>query len=353
MFLRDARAIFSCHAVSDVVTKMNMRLAKLAKKSKKAVIAYKIFDNWRIKRLAARGVVDTLHGSTHSRNSLAESLAYINTQFEDYLQYSGLTRQMLAGKRIFELGFGDNFGVALKFLAAGAVRAVCLDKFYAKRDDSQQRYIYLALRETLSYEEQQRFDEAIDLTDGIELNPARLKCIYGSDVEATPELPETEAFDLTISRVAIQDIYNPDNAFTAMDRMLASGGYALHKVDLSDQGMFRDLGMNPLTYLTISEPIYRLMAVDSGKPNRKLSTYYRSKMAELGYNTKILITSVIGRSGKGDLHPHKEKISLGVEYSESTLNYVREIRHSLDSAFRGLTEEELIVDGIFLVARKP
>jgi hypothetical protein len=243
--------------------------------------------------------------------------------------------------------------VALKFLAVGAVRAVCLDKFYAKRDDSQQRNIYLALRETLSNEEQRRFDEAIDLTHDIELNPARLKCIYGSDVEATPELPETEPFDLTISRVAIQDIYNPDGAFTAMDRMLAPGGYALHKIDLSDQGMFRDLGMNPLTFLTISEPVYRLMAVDSGKPNRKLSTYYQRKMAELGYNTKILITSVIGRSGMGDLHPHKEKISLGVEYSESTLNYVRELRPSLDSAFRGLTEEELIVDGIFVVARKP
>jgi len=332
---------------------MNTRLIKLAKRSKKAVIAYKIYDNWRIKRLTALGVADTLHGSTHRKNTLAESLDYINVQFEDYLRYSGMTRDLLVGKRVFELGFGDNFGVALKFLAVGAERAVCLDKFYAKRDDCQQRSIYLALRETLSCDEQRRFDEAIDLTRGIELNPARLKCIYGSDVEATPELPETEPFDLTISRVAIQDIYNPDAAFTAMDRLLAPGGYALHKIDLSDQGMFRDLGMNPLTFLTISEPVYRLMAVDSGKPNRKLCAYYRCKMEELGYNAKFLITSVIGGSGKGDLYPHKEKISLGIDYSESTLNSVRALRHSLDSAFRGLTEEELIVDGIFIVARKP
>jgi len=332
---------------------MNTQLAKLAKRSKTAIIGYKIYDNWRIKRRTARGVADTIHGSTHSRNSLSESLAYINVQFNDYLQYSGLTRQMLIGKRVFELGFGDNFGVALKFLAVGAAHAVCLDKFYAKRDDGQQRKIYLALRDTLSYEERRRFDEAIDLTRGIQLNPTRLKCIYGYDVEAAPELSEAEPFDLMISRVAIQDIYSPDDAFSAMDRMLTPGGYALHKIDLSDQGMFRDLGMNPLTFLTISEPIYRLMAVDSGKPNRKLTDYYRHKMTELGYNAKLLVTSVIGTSGKGDLYPHKEKISPGADYSRSTLSYVRELRPSLASAFRDLPDEELIVDGIFVIARKP
>jgi hypothetical protein len=243
--------------------------------------------------------------------------------------------------------------VALKFLSVGAAHVVCLDKFYTKRDDGEQRKIYLALRDTLSYEDRQRFDDAVDLTRGIELNPTRLKCIYGCDLEAAPELSEAELFDLTVSRVAIQDIYNPDNAFTAMDRLLAPGGYALHKIDLSDQGIFRDLGMNPLTFLTISESIYRLIAVDSGKPNRKLTSYYQHKLAELGYNGKLLVTSVIGHSGKGDLYPHREKISLGVDYSKSTLNYVRELRPSLASSFRNLPDEELIVDGIFLVAQKP
>jgi len=332
---------------------MNTHITKLDKQSKSAIIGSKVYDNWRIRRQTARGVADTVHGSTHSRNSLSESLSYINVQFNDYLQYSGLTRPMLAGKRVFELGFGDNFGVALKFLAVGASHAVCLDKCSAKRDDEQQRKVYLALRETLSSEDRRRFDDAIDLTRGIKINPARLKCIYGYNVEAAPELSEAEPFDLLISRVAIQDIYNPDDAFTAMDRMLRPGGYALHKIDLSDQGMFRDLGMNPLTYLTISESIYHLMAIDSGKPNRRLTAYYRHKMAELGYQAKLLVTSVIGRSGKGDLHPHKEKISLGVDYPKSTLNYVRELRSSLASAFRDLPDEELIVDGIFMVAQKP
>ncbi|MGI8731735.1 MAG: hypothetical protein ACR2LM_00335 [Pyrinomonadaceae bacterium] len=46
--------------------------------------------------------------------------------------------------KVFELGFGDNVGVALKFIAAGATKVVCLDKFYSKRNLEQQRKIYLA-----------------------------------------------------------------------------------------------------------------------------------------------------------------------------------------------------------------
>src|SRR5690242_10683653 len=113
---------------------MNAQITQLAKRSKTAIIAYKIYDNWLIKRRAAKGVAETLHGSTHSHKPLADSLGYINVQFDDYLRYGGLTPEALAGKRVFELGFGDNIGVALKFLAAGAARAVCLDKFYSTRN---------------------------------------------------------------------------------------------------------------------------------------------------------------------------------------------------------------------------
>jgi hypothetical protein len=97
------------------------------------------------------------------------------------------------------------------------------------------------------------------------------------------------------------------------------------------------------------------MAIDSGKPNRKLMSYYRDVMSELGYVSKILITDIIGVGdvGKGNLHPHKEEIELGVDYGNSSLSLVREIRPKLASKFRALGDEELLVDGIFLIAKKP
>lgn len=332
---------------------MKDELKNMATKSKTALVAYKIYHNWQFKRRFASGNTESLHGSTHSHIPLADSLAYINTQFEDYLQYGELTPDNLRGKRLFELGFGDNIGVALRFLATGAAEVVCLDKFYSKRDKEQERKIYQALRETLSDEEKRRFDEAVDLTDGIKTDPDKIKCIYGVDVENAEELKTIEPFDYVISRGAIQDIFDPGPAFTAMHRILKPGGLMLHKIDLSDQGMFRDYGMNPLTFLTISDSVYRLMAEGSGKPNRKKMSYYRGLLENLGYDVKILITDIIGRGGRGDLSPHKESIALSEDYDDATLALVKEIRSKLSGDFRNMTDEELLVDGIFVIARKP
>jgi hypothetical protein len=75
----------------------------------------------------------------------------------------------------------------------------------------------------------------------------------------------------------------------------------------------------------------------------------------LGYEAKLLITDIIGVGdvGKGDLHPHKPAIELGVDYSESSLDLVREIRPRLIPEFRKLPDLELLIDGIFLIAKKP
>ncbi len=333
---------------------MATELREIAKRSKTAIIAFKIYDNWRLKRRFERGHHEWIDGSTHLKFSINESLAYINWQYDDYTQYGELTPARLCGRRIFELGFGDNVGVLLKFLAVcGARQAVCLDKFYAPRDEEQQRQIYLALRDTLNEEEKKRFDEAIDLTSGVEMNPEKLKCIYGVNLEDAAELIDAEPFDAIVSRGAVQDIYEPDSAFAAMDRMLAKGGLMMHKIDLSDQKIFSNSGLNPLTFLTIPEGVYRRMVIDSGRPNRRMLSYYRQKMTELGYDSRILITEVIGRNGMGDLSPHRETVEGGADYVESALKLVRNIRPRLRAQFRSLPDEELIVGGIFLIAKKP
>jgi SAM-dependent methyltransferase len=336
---------------------MVSKLKQIAKKTKSGIIAAKIYDDWQLKRRFKSGNFESLHGATHSRiiKNTSGSVDYINAQFNDYLQYSGLKLEQLEGMRIFELGFGDNVGVALKLIVAGASKVVCLDKFYSKRDEEHQIEIYRALRETLTAAEHPAFDEAISLNNGIKLNGEKIECIYGVDVENAAQLKNSQPFDLVISRGAIQDIYDPDAAFEAMDRILKPGGLMLHKIDLSDQGIFRDNGMNPLTFLTISESVYRLMAINSGKPNRKLISYYRHVIERLGYEAKLLITDIIGVGdvGKGDLHPHKPAIELGVDYSESSLDLVREIRPRLIPEFRKLPDLELLIDGIFLIAKKP
>ncbi|HEX8098074.1 MAG TPA: hypothetical protein VF507_08560, partial [Pyrinomonadaceae bacterium] len=72
---------------------MRSQLKQLATKSKTALVAYKIYHNWQFKKRFDSGNTESLHGSTHTKiiKSLEESLGYINTQFEDYLKYSGLS----------------------------------------------------------------------------------------------------------------------------------------------------------------------------------------------------------------------------------------------------------------------
>jgi hypothetical protein len=331
---------------------MMSQARQYAKRSRNLIIAYKIYQNWRMRRRFSAGDYESLHGSTHSKLDIVNSLRYINEQYEDYLTYGKIRVESLSNKRVFELGFGDNLGVALRFLADGAAHVTCLDKFYSKRDNHQQRKIYQGLRQSLNLEQQRRFDNAVDLTSGTEIDARKLKCIYGFDVESCDDLNNTDLFDLVISRAVIQDIYDPRAAFAAMDKLLRKGGSMLHKIDISDQGMFRDNGMNPLTFLTIAEPLYRKMAVDSAISNRKLIDWYKAIMAEMGYSASFLITDVCGTSGKGDLRPHQETLNYRNERVERAQRLVAEIRPRLAPDFRELSDEELMIAGVFLVATK-
>jgi hypothetical protein len=329
-------------------------LKQRARRSKSAVVAFKLFDSWRRYRRHTRGDILDTGGATHIGRPLEASISRVFAQFDDYMEYSGLAPEWFAGRRTLELGHGDNVGVALLFLAAGARSAVCLDRFYSARDEQQQRQIYLGVRARLkSEEERRRFDEAIDLGTGVKTNPGRLRELYGSGVEDSEELLDGEPFDLAVSNAAVQEIYDPTPTFEALDRVLKPGGLSAHKIDLSDYGVFSGAGLNPLTFLTIGEPVYRLMAAGECVVNRRMVGYYRDLMRRLGYDAKFYVTDIIGRGRRGDLRARRERPEAGVDYTEETLALVREIRPRLVKAYRDLPDEDLIVSGAFMVALKP
>ena len=329
---------------------MSAALKKAAGRSKTLIILHRIVDNWQRRRAFQSGKTTTAYGSTHEFWSLEKSVDYINLVYREYLEYAGLTPADLAGKRILEVGPGDNFGVALKFLADGAAKVVSLDKFYSERNEEQQARIYRELRKHLNPQQAAVFEEAIKLDGQVELNKNRIEYIYGHGVEEADQILESESFHFIVSRAVLHNVYDIERGFAAMDRVLAPGGYMAHKIDFSDENMFSSRGMHPLTFLTIPERIYRLMAKDSGKPNRMLITDYRKEMRRLGYDAKLFVSSVVGRRA---LQPYKEHIEPGVDYSQETIDLIEEIRPKLAPHYRSLSTENLAVAGIFLVARKP
>ena len=325
-------------------------IKKLAGKSKTAIIIYNIYLNWMAKRKFRAGNYKLPRGAENPDETVSDSLNYINNAFEEYLKYSGISPEMIRNKRILEIGPGSNMGVALKFLAAGAKQVTCVDKFYSKSDPAKQYRIYKSLREQLDDVSRQRFDKAIELSDGIKINQNRLRYVYGVGLENAEKFFAPFSFDVIVSRAVIEHLYNTDAGFSSMDRILVPGGYMIHKIDLRDHGMFSSHGMHPLLFLTIPKFIYRLMTIDVGKPNRRLINYYKNKMSDLNYDAKIFITNIVGEQEEIDLCREKKELNLDCPKNISKL--IDKIRPRLDEEFKHLSDEELMVSIIVLIATK-
>lgn len=317
------------------------------------IIGSQVYDNWRHKRTLKRGSVRAMEGSTHKDWPLAKSVAYINRVFEEYLTYGEISDADLWNKRILEVGPGDNLGVALKFLAAGAAEAVCLDRVFSIRDASRERDIYSALRADCSETERARYDAAIDVTNGIVLREEKLRYIYGVGIEDAKELFQMPRFDFIVSRAVLMEIHRLDLAIHIMDQLLRPGGMMIHQIaPCHDYGIFTQNGYHPLEYFTVPEWLYKRMTQDSGKPNRRSLAGYRSTLLSLGYNVRCHITAVIG-CDKPEFPPKTFHLDRGIHYSDTTLALLRRIRPRLQQRFRQASDEELIVRGAFLVAQKP
>lgn len=310
------------------------------------IVASHVWHNFRYRVRWRLGDFRAEEGATHRNWSLPQSLDYIHRVLREYLEFGGITEPELAGKSILELGPGDNLGVALMFIAAGAERVVCLDKVFSIRDPVKEQRVYAAIRESCSPERQRRIDVAIDISKGIQFNPSRIRYIYGQGVETADRSLSPESFDLVVSRAVLMEIHEKDIGFRMMDRLLRPGGLMIHQIaPCHDYGMFSGFGYHPLEYLTLPPRIYAAMAHDSCKPNRRMIGDYRSVLHGLGYSTTVHVTDFVGSvSGKEAIETPERRAA--------ALALVEEIRPRLSKALRQVPAEELLIRGAFLVARK-
>ncbi len=278
--------------------------------------------NWLMNRRRRRGIIEIASGHI-PRTSVEASVVYIQQVFADYLTMAHLSKEDIQGKRVLEIGPGDTLGVALLFLCAGACEVVCLDKFAPTRKDTHMRDVYRALYNCLSGEEQSRFDSFV--VDGNILDVAPVHLMQGIGIEDATSLFEPAYFDLIVSRSVLEEVHAIDVTISVMKRLLAPDGMMVHKIDLRDYGMFSLYGHHPLTFLTIPERVYTLMTSHRPQPNRKRVTYYREKMQQEGMKAYLVPT-----------HRIEEDIQC--------------IRPHLQPAFRGLSDEDLRISGLFLVA---
>ena len=163
----------------------------------------------------------TNSGTTHKSFSLDESYTYITEVFSDYQKVAG--KNEFHGK-IAELGPGDSEGVALMFLAHGALHVDLADRFYSLRNFSKQQQIKQLL---LS-----KYPSLHAVTDS--------NCVrhYGELASGERFFDYHKEYDFIISRSVLEHVDNPEIVLKKMFTSLAPGGMLIHKVDLRDHGMF-------------------------------------------------------------------------------------------------------------------
>lgn len=320
------------------------------KRSKWATVAGRIVRDrsWLVRERLGLGNPTGAMGATHRRPDLERSVAYIDRVFNDYLRYGDLEAADLEGKAVLELGPGDSYGVALRFLAAGAARVHAVERVLAWSDPVYQRQVYEAIVAGLPAVERKRAEAVLDLSgEEARFDPAALSVEEGVPFEEASAGLVDSSFDVIVSRAVVEHIFDTDTAFAEMARLLTPTGTMAHKIDIEDHGLFTGAGLHPLTFMTIPAPLYRLMIENTGQPNRKPLPYYRRLAERLGLDARLFVSNLIGR--EGELVPHLEVVPAAELAAPEAL--VEEIRPKLVEPFRSMTATDLAVSGVFLVAR--
>lgn len=286
------------------------------------------------------GGITTSSGTHHSALPVKESVNYIFDVFNDYKKYSGTT---FAGK-VAEIGPGDNCGVGLLLLAEGADSVDLVDRFYSNRNPQAHAEIYselIKIRPVL-----RKFINESHIED--ESSFKGVNRWYGASAAAEIFFKKNKGYNFIISRAVFEHLYDPALALQMMSTALVYGGYLIHKVDLRDHGLFSAF-FHELKYLEINNWIYRKMTMASGRPNRFLVNEYRNVLESSGLSFEILVTRL---AGVGDIIPHKKFEDIEQEKREQAISYVRSARNKFADKFKIISDEDLSVTGIFIVAKK-
>ncbi len=309
-----------------------MSLRRLVKRSVALTCLYYLVDDQWARWRLAHGRLATRSGMRHATLSLHASLDYIDRVYADYLAYGDL--EHFSG-RVAEIGPGDNFGIALRMLGAGAREVHTVDRYRPLRDAAWQARIHRTLAERHGLGE--LLDEGNEIGGLFVHEGVPAEMFFRSS---------GLHFDCIVSRAVLEHLYDPFAALDDMADALAPGGTMIHRIDFRDHGMFGS--HHPLTFLTVPDRLYRAMTSASGRPNRYLLPAWRDWLGRSSLAGSMRTTRLAGQ--EGELGP-AEWDDIDPAARQTALETVQAIRPRLAPRLAAFADQDLAVSGCVLVAK--
>jgi SAM-dependent methyltransferase len=326
------------------------RLTKL-RALKWPTVAYEIQKNLVSRARGRRGELRAIRAIGAVLDDPANRVAYSRNVFDGFLANGELAREDIGGRRVLELGPGEDVCVALRFLAAGAAQVSCIDRFRFEVDAAWEHEVYRLLLDDVDDEGRRRLSDVLSPDGRLLAHGERLEVVRGVGIEEGAERLGDGRFDLIVSVAVLEHVYDLAASLRAMDQLLAPGGVMVHQVDLRDHGMFSGGGRHPLEFLTIGDRVYDLMTSHTGAPNRERAGTYRGLLAELGHEATLKVTNVGG--ARNDISPYREQIAIGREVDAPLAESIVRMRDRLAPRFGELSTEELATTGLLIRSQKP
>ncbi|MCU0490252.1 MAG: class I SAM-dependent methyltransferase [Chloroflexaceae bacterium] len=273
--------------------------------------------NWRLRRGRTIRYSPTQHAEEFLK------------QFQFCIDYIGW--DWIQGKTVLEIGPGDVIPHGLMFLGAGAQRYIGADRFLGDVSSDTARQLYAAL----VTQAPQRVQQGLR---GLGRNLSDYPWVGedgGADSLVLPLRLGMEALkrehiggvDLIFSYGVVANFSDTGQAFRNMAALLNPGGKMVHRVDYGPIGGFRQY-KNPLTMLTVPQPLWQLMGSNRGYNNRYRHSQTLQVLEQAGFQNE---TKVLYR------HPPE---------------FIEAIRPQLVSPFRELDDDDLRISMVDIVSQK-
>lgn len=219
----------------------------------------------------ARKVTGT--GSVSIDHDITALVAYYKSVFDKYTRcLEAIDPHRSYGKKtIVELGPGDTIAIALFFLAYGAARVFCYDRFKLITNIKKNSTIARRILQILPEKQKQELQKIISFNKKghVQWDTYRLKYLLN-----TKHLSQIEksSVDIIVSNAVLEHVNDLENLFATMSYVMKPGGLMVHAADLGSHGLHYK---TPLDFLTVPEKLWRLMTYYRGAPNRARKSQYK------------------------------------------------------------------------------